>query len=129
MIRKFDDRQYVLSALVKLGIGNMAADATAGAADAQRIVFPVGTLVLRASGHTVQAFDGSAAVTVKDADTTYSNGVDYKAVGAKTLTGFPKYFPAVSAMDVFVVGDSDATGKAFVNLEYVIEDRANEVYE
>lgn len=129
MIRKFDDRQYILSALVELGVPAIGADAAAGAANAKRLVFPVGTLILRMSGFTGQAFDGTAAITIKDADTTYANAVDAKAVGAKTFTGAPKFFPNGTTMDVSLVGDSDASGVTFANIEYVIVDRGNEVYE
>lgn len=129
MIVKFDDRQYVLSALVEMGVPQIGADAAAGAANAKRLVFPVGTYILRASVITAQAFDGTAALTAKDADTTYVNALDVKAAGVKAITWAQKFFPAGTTIDVSLVGDSDATGITLLNIEYVIADRANEVYE
>lgn len=128
---KFDDRQNILSAFVPLVIGNIGADAAAGADNARLVTIPAGTLVLRANGFTAQAWDGTAAVNVKGLsdNTVYSNAVDYKAAGNKTLTGFPKYFPNGETFEVSLVGDSDATGLSFVNLEFVVKDRGNEVYE
>lgn len=135
MIRKFDDRQYVLSAFIDIRLANLGADQAAADAVATRVVLPVGTLVLRANGWTAQAFDGTAAVTLKgtepgsDTVTTYANAVDFKAAGAKTIGGFPKFFPNGTELLLTAVGDSDSAGIGFVNLEFIVADRGNEVYE
>lgn len=124
MIRKFDDRQYSLHVMAPIGIGNI------GENNGLRLAFPVGSLILSAQLWTGQEFDGTATVTVTGADdTVYANAVNVKALGSHAVTGIPKYFPNGEVLEVSAAGDSDATGEAFLVMEYIIKDRGNEVYE
>lgn len=131
MTTKIIDRQTVLTAVAKVGVGNI------GAANGVTIGLRPGSLVMRVLVLTTTAFNagstGTNTLTVGDGTTTFANAVDVKTTGSETVANAPKYYPtggtlAVTLAETVVTTAADA-GQAFVVVEYVIDNRGTEIQE
>lgn len=104
-----------------------------GATDDKQIVkLPQGAILTNLILLTAVAFNSAttATATIKDADTTFANGVDLKTVGPETVAGVPKFYPAGGTLEFLVAetGAAATEGRAFAVVEYVIVGGTDEIY-
>ena len=115
-------RQYPLNALCKLGIANI------GAGNGFDIVLPPGTVLNFITADTLTAFDGTTnTLTVDDGTTTFIAAQDVKTAGRETVAVASKRYPNGGTIHVTMAQTGAATvGEADVQVDYVVEGRANE---
>lgn len=113
------DRGKVKSVVARVGKDNN------GAANALTIKLPHNTLLLRTTGLSVTAFDGTGTVTITSTDgtTAFWSAVNVKdAAGFETVsTAPPKYYPTGGTISTYITdANSNSTaGDAVVLYEYV----------
>jgi hypothetical protein len=122
------NRGKVKTAVARVGIDNN------GASNGIEIKLPHNTLLLRTTGRSVTAFDGTGTVTITSTDgtTAFFSGVNVKdAVGFETASSAPpKHYPTGGTITTYITdqNSNSAAGDAFVVYEYVELSEGAEVY-
>ncbi len=123
------DRQYPLVAEATLSYADLLPSATL----VNLVKVPPGAVVTNVTVYVDTLFDaaGTDLFSVGDTDsaTTFVNGVDVSSTGAKTASGFGKKYADGDTLTARYVHTSTAPtqGSLRVYVEYVVEDRINEV--
>lgn len=122
------NRGKVKTAIARVGKAN------SGASNAVTIKLPNNALLLRTTGLSATAFDGSGTVTLTSTDgtTAFWSGVNVKdSAGFETVSSAPpKFYPAGATISTYIAdqnSDSDE-GDAIVLYEYVELNDGTEVY-
>lgn len=117
---------------VKTAVARVTKD-NAGAANAVTIKLPHNTLLLRTTGMSATAFDGTGTVTLTSTDgtTAFWSAVNVKdAAGFETVSNAPpKHYPTGGTLSTYINdqnGNSQA-GEAIVLYEYVEVNEGTEV--